>query len=57
MKKEDIKKIDIHQKKNLNQNIRVEEGKMYYSILLNNVWSYVRYHYFLEINNFENKTI
>lgn len=30
MNKEDIKKIDIHQKKNLNQNIRVEEGKMCY---------------------------
>lgn len=28
MNKEDINKIDIRQKKNLNQNIRVEEGKI-----------------------------
>jgi len=28
MNKEDINKIDIRQKKNLNQNIRVKEGKI-----------------------------
>lgn len=36
-KTEEIKKIDIHQKKNLNQNIRKEEGKVYYLLLLNNL--------------------